>query len=94
MGAAPALGRRIAPVLLGLLLLPLAGIRRMRRAQRKFSKLLSVALLAAGLGAITVLSGCGSTNGFFGQSAQTYSITVTATGGGVSHTATVNITIQ
>jgi FG-GAP-like repeat/Bacterial Ig-like domain (group 3)/FG-GAP repeat len=94
LGSAPAFGSRVTPVLLGLLLLPLAGIRRFRRAQKRFSRLLSVALFAAALGAIAGLVGCGSTNGFFGQAVQSYTVTVTATGGTVSHTATVNLTVQ
>jgi trimeric autotransporter adhesin len=40
------------------------------------------------------LSGCGTNNGFFGQPSQTYTITVTATSGTLSHATTVTLTIE
>ena len=41
-------------------------------------------LLAAGMFAV---SGCANPNGFFEEAAQNYSITVTATSGGITHSA-------
>ncbi|MGA2352088.1 MAG: FG-GAP-like repeat-containing protein [Terracidiphilus sp.] len=84
----------LLPVLLGLLLLPLAGARRFARGRANFSRLLNMALLAAALTAVASVAGCGSNSGFFGQSQQSYTVTVTASGGSVTHTATVNLNVQ
>jgi len=85
----------LAPMLLGLLLLPLA---RMRRSRQRFGRLLSMLLmvvgLATGLVAMASIAGCGSHNGYFGQQQQSYSVTVTATSGSVVHSTTVNLTVQ
>ena len=51
-------------------------------------------LLVAGLAAVAGLTGCGATNGFFGQGPQTYTVTETVTTGTVSHSSTVTLTIQ
>jgi hypothetical protein len=55
-----------------------------------------IALL--GLGATAGLSGCGSGSGFFGQTQQSYTITVlgTATNGGstLQHSTTVTLTVE
>jgi len=51
-------------------------------------------LLAAGATAIAGLSGCSASNGFFAQSEKTYTITVTATSGTLSHSTTVNLTVE
>ena len=79
---------------LALLLLPLSG--RMRRSGRKLARVLVVlAAMAAGVVAISGLSGCnGYPTGFFGQSPQTYTITVTGTSGPLSHSTSVTLTIN
>ena len=77
---------------LALLLLPIAALRRARRAWRR-AGLLSLLLPLLLLGAIAGLSGCGA-GGFFGQPQQTYTITVTGTSGQISHSATVTLTVQ
>jgi len=47
-----------------------------------------------GAAAFTV-TGCAAPNGFFGQPVANYSITVTATSGGVTHSAVpVNLQVQ
>jgi len=87
--------RRVAPVILGLLLLPLAGARRLRRTGRTMGRMLCLVLLLLG-GAIGagVLSGCGSNNGFLGQAPANYTITATATSGTLQHTSAVNLNLQ
>ncbi|MEO6910543.1 MAG: SMP-30/gluconolactonase/LRE family protein [Edaphobacter sp.] len=76
-----------------LLFLPLAGTRRMRRVAQKLGGRASLALLLLlSFGAVAGLTGCnGSPNPLLGQS-QSYTITVTATSGGVQHTS--NVTLQ
>jgi hypothetical protein len=44
--------------------------------------------------ATAALSGCGTNNGFFGQSQKTYNVTISATSGTVSHTATVTLDLE
>lgn len=89
------LGRRLAPIALGLLLLPLAGTRHLRRTGRTIGRMLCLLLLLLG-GAIStgVLSGCGTNNGFFGQAPKNYTVSVTAISGTVQHTAAVNLNLQ
>jgi hypothetical protein len=50
--------------------------------------------MGAGLAATVGLTGCGSGNGFFGQQQGTYTVTVTATAGPVSHSTNVMLTVQ
>lgn len=86
------MGRRIAPFTLALLLLPFAG--RTRRAGRRLARTLSLlALLALGL-TTAALTGCGSNSGFFLQPQKTYTVTVTATAGSLSHSAPVTLTVE
>ena len=79
-----------APVTLALLALPLAWFRR---RQRLGSLVLSICLLfaiAAGL------SGCVSApdTGYYGQTPQTYNLTVTATSGSLSRSTYLTLTVQ
>jgi hypothetical protein len=46
------------------------------------------------LAAVAGLSGCGSTGGFFGQAQKSYTVTVTATSGALSHTTNVTLTVE
>jgi hypothetical protein len=81
------------PAVLALLLMPLVGVRRMRRAGR--AKILMLLVLLGGLaGAAATLSGCGGGNGFSQQPPQTYTLTVTATGGSVVDSVTVTLNVQ
>ena len=70
-------------LLLGILL-PLLGVRRLRRGY------FMTAIVSLGLA--TVIGGCGG--GFFNQPPKTYSITVTASSGALQHSTTVNLTVQ
>jgi hypothetical protein len=80
-------------VLWGILLLPFA--RRLRRAGKRLGKGVALLLLlAAGAAAVSGLSGCGASNGFFGQHQQTYTVTVTATAGSVSRSTSVTLTVE
>jgi hypothetical protein len=77
-------------IILALLLLPFGMKRSLRR--RRNGRMLLLLLLLAGTAA--VMSGCGSSNGFQLQSPQTYTLTVTATGGTLEHSQTVTLIVQ
>lgn len=79
------LGKRGWPMALGLLLLPFA--RRLRRA-RRWMQLLVLAIAGAAFAA--GVSACGS----FTYTPQDFSVTVAATSGNLSHTATVKLTVK
>jgi hypothetical protein len=82
--------RRELPLLWCLLLFPFTWSlrRRFRRVRQTLSMLL---LLALGL---LVSAGCGSSNGFFNQRSQTYTITETVTSGALAHSATITLTVE
>jgi hypothetical protein len=82
------------PLALALLLLPLVGARRMRRNGRKMRNMFYALVLACSALSATVLSGCGSANGFFSQAPKNYSLTITATAGSVQKSATVTLDVQ
>lgn len=74
-------------ILLGSFLLPLLGLRRVRKTWKKRGFLVALFLLGA-LASITTLTGCG-VNG--GHPSGTYSISVIAISGTVTHTAKVTL---
>jgi hypothetical protein len=74
------------------MLLPLCFRRRMLTGIA--SRLAIVMLLVASLGALAGLTGCGSRNGFLEQASKNYAVTVTATSGGIQHSATVTLNVQ
>jgi hypothetical protein len=86
------LERNATSIALGLLLLPLAGAKRMRRAAGRY--LFMMLVLFAGIAATAGLTGCGSHNGFFGHAPQTYNITITATSGNIQHSVNATLTVQ
>jgi hypothetical protein len=72
---------------LSLVLLPVAG--RLRRAGRQWRRL--AVLAAIGVALAVGITGCGS-NGKL--NANSYTLTVTGVSGGLSHSATVQLTVQ
>lgn len=76
--------------MLALILAPFAGRRSPRRGTKAWVLLL--ALLAPML--TLSLTGCGAPNGFLKQAPQTYTLTVTASGGGVQHSQAVTLIVQ
>ncbi len=88
------LHRTLPPVALGLLLLPLAGIRR-RLGKTVGRTIFTLFLLVAGAYATVGLTGCGGKDsGFFGQAETTYNVVITATSGSLSHSTSVTLTVQ
>jgi hypothetical protein len=87
----PSVGGASLPVALSFLLLPLAGLKRARRRMPRL--FLALGMTALSLGAILGLSGCGTNNGFFEQSPQTYTVAVTATDIKTGATASTNVTL-
>jgi len=89
------LERNATSIALGLLLLPVAGARRMRRSGRAAGRnIFMMLVLLAGAVVTTGLTGCGSHNGFFGHAPQTYNITITATSGNIQHSVNATLTVQ
>jgi len=85
--------RKIPPVLWGILLLPFAGA--MRRSRKRLGKAASILMvMSVGLTAAVALSGCGTSNGFFGQPQKTYTVTVTATSGTLSHSTNLTLIVE
>lgn len=71
----------------------LAGLGALRKRARRLRNMgMALLLLAGGLATFAV-SGCGG-SGFFAQSAENYTITVTATAGNLEHTATFTLNVQ
>jgi hypothetical protein len=92
-GQAGGVAGRLAPFSLALLLLPFAG--RLRRTGKRLGRMMcALLLLAAGMAAVAGMSGCGSTSGFFAQQQQSYTVTITATSGALSHSTTVTLTVE
>ena len=83
------LASRIAPLSLGILLLPFA--RRLRRTGRRLSRAVLPLLLLMATLAVAGLSGCASVSGFLGQ---TYAVTVTGTSGTQSQSTTVALIVK
>jgi hypothetical protein len=75
------------PAMALVLLLPFAGILRAHRRRGQWL----VLWLAAGLGA---LSGCGSTSGLFAPQQKSYTVTVTATSGTLTHSTALTLTVK
>jgi hypothetical protein len=78
-------GKGSLPVALGLILLPLAG--RLRKAAHRFHRVVALAVASAALA--VGMTGCQIT-----YTPQSFSFTLTATSGSLSHTTTMDITVQ
>jgi hypothetical protein len=79
-----------APITLALLALPLAWFRRRQRFASLFASICLLFAITAGL------SGCVSApdTGYYGQTPQTYNLTVTATSGNLSRSTYLTLTVQ
>jgi hypothetical protein len=87
-------GRLALAMMGGMILLPF-GVK-VRKSPRPWRRTLGIGLLLlASALAAGGLTGCGASGtGYFGQRAQNYAVTVTATSGNLSHTTTVNFTLE
>ena len=84
------LSNRLGSIALGLFLIPLASVRRLRKSGRKLARAISMsALLLLTLGGIASLTGCGS-----GYRSMDNPIVVIATSNGVQHTVTIDYHID
>jgi len=92
--ATNSLGQKLAPIALGLLLLPLAGAGRMRKSSKSGRILLALLMLIGGFAVTAGLSGCGSGGTSEKVSGKDYNIIVTATSGSISHATTVTLQIK
>ncbi len=80
-----------APLLFALVL-PLLGLGRVRRRIREGGwRMLVVLFLLIG---VAGLSSCGTASGFFNQSPQTYTVTLTATSGTAQHSTPISLTVE
>jgi hypothetical protein len=82
------------PIALGLLLLPFAG--RLRRTGRRWKGTAWLVVALAGAALAAGLTGCGgsSSSNTSPPPPQSYTLTITATSGSLSHSTTVNLTVQ
>jgi hypothetical protein len=87
------LGRKLSTLMLGILFLPFGGALR-RAAGGRGRNLRLLGLLLAGI-TLAGLTGCANRDsGFFGSPQRSYVLTVTGTSGALSHSTTLNLTVQ
>jgi hypothetical protein len=91
MEVSPATARKLAPLTLAFLLIPLLGVRRMRRQGSRLSRLATLLLLLSCTLAGVMMTGCG---GVFTQVERNYTIMITATSGNMQHTAPVTLKVE
>ena len=81
------------PIALGLILLPFAG--RLRKASRRLSGMACLAVLSVASAALLAgLAGCGGGSKSTPPAPVSYTLTVTATAGTLSHSTTLNLTVE
>jgi hypothetical protein len=89
--------RRLGPMALGILLLPFF-LGRLRRCGTRMATPVCLLLITAGVGAVSGFIGCGGSNSPVtppaAPSAQSYTVTVTATSGSVSKSTTLQVTVN
>jgi hypothetical protein len=85
-------GRKLAPLALALLFLPLLGTKKMRRQGRRISHWICLLILVGGLAASVSLTGCGGS--YSAQAQKNYTVTVTATAGNLQHSFNVTLNVQ
>ena len=90
----PSSGSPFAPVALGFLLLPLAGIKTVRRKLWQLPRLtLALAVMVLSMGALSGLTGCAG-SGAANQTAKSYTVAVTATDATTGAHITTNVTLN
>ena len=90
----PFSGGPLAPVALGFFLLPLAGMKSVRRRLRQMPRLtVALAIMILSLGSLLGLSGCGG-NDAANQTARSYTVAVTATDVTTGAHSSVNVTLN
>jgi hypothetical protein len=92
----PFLGGSLGSMALAFLLLPMAGVKPVRRRLRRLPSLpVVLAAVALSLGAMVCLSGCGSSGvGFFNQAPKSYTMVVTATDTVTGAYSSTNVTLN
>jgi sugar lactone lactonase YvrE len=84
----------LAPMALGFLLLPLAGMKTVRRRLRQIPQLTMVLAITLSLGVMLGLSGCGGKTPVVNPPATSYTVAVTATDTVTGAHSSVNITLN
>jgi hypothetical protein len=92
--AKPFLGGPLGSMALAFLLLPMAGIKPVRRRLRNLAGFSMVLVAALSMGALVCLSGCGSGSGFFNQAPTHYTVAVTATDTVTGAHSSTNVTLN
>jgi len=82
-----------ASTALAFLMLPLLFGKRARKAAARLSRAGRMLIALVALAIVSTISGCGG-GGFFSHTTQSYTVTVTAVSGPVTHTTAVTLTVQ
>jgi hypothetical protein len=92
--ATASLQHRSTQLAWALLLLPLIGIGRLRRTNKRFERMGLLMLFLSTSAAMIGLSGCGTSSGSSGQASKNYTLTVTATSGSLQHSINLTLNVQ